>query len=445
MSSQVDTSAPVTGAPNLLALAKNISQKTTAIVEYLEANGLSQPSFDVPSPDTPNTAEYVSIYNSLQQSLDDLSMLVAGPKKFLRTFVCQANDLAALQVAFEFKFFHLVPAKGDVLLHNLAFAAGLDVDRTARIMRMLITQRIFAEKRPGYISHSAMSWMIAEDPEIHCAGHYTTDEMFKASVATADCLKSAPMLSDSLHSPFHTYHDVPMFGYYKRNPVHAVRFAKAMTGVAKLDRHINELRDCFDWGSLKSTVVDVGGGNGSTSIALARVSTAPYHKLRVTILNVNLGIPPPQLCRSRGLPRLHRPGPQALPDSLKSRITYQQYDFFTPQTQRDVGAFFIRQCTHNWNDADVIKIFRAFVPGLEGSKPGTPLLINDTVMPEPGTLPSHVERQLRQVDILMMIGLGAKQRSRAEFGALLREADPRYRVKSVHSEGPMGLVEAYLD
>ncbi|KAM3427269.1 hypothetical protein NHJ13734_009047 [Beauveria thailandica] len=427
MPSHIDATGAVLAVPNLVALAKNISQKTAAIVEYLEANGLSQPSFDVSSPDTPNTAEYVAIYDSLQQSLDDLSMLVAGPNKFLRTFVCQANDLAALQVAFEFKLFHLVPAQGHVSFHNLAFAAGLDIDRTARIMRMLMTQRIFTEKRPGYVSHSAMSWMIAKDPEIHCAGHYTTDEMFKASVATADSLRSSPMLSDSLHSPFYTYHHVPMFGYYKKNPVHAVRFAKAMTGVAKLDRHINELRDCFDWGSLKSTVVDVGGGNGSTSIALAQ----EFPHLNFIVQEAS--------------PDSIGQGLKLCPDSLMSRITYQQYDFFTPQTQRDVGAFFIRQCTHNWNDADVVSIFRAFVPGLEGSAPGTPLLINDTVMPEPGSIPSHIERQLRQVDILMMIGLGAKQRSRSEFEALLREADPRYRVKSVYSEGPMGLVEAYLD
>ncbi|XWW96275.1 hypothetical protein V2A60_004248 [Cordyceps javanica] len=427
MPSQIDATGAILAAPNLLALAKNIVQKTAAIVEYFEANGLSQPSFDASSPDTPNTTEYVAIYDSLQQSLDDLSMLVAGPKKFLRTFVCQANDLAALQVAFEFKLFHLVPAQGDVSFHSLAFAAGLDVDRTARIMRMLMTQKIFAEKRPGYVSHSSMSWKIAEDPEIHCAGHYTTDEMFKASVATADSLRSSPMLSDSVHSPFYTYHDVPMFGYYKNNPVHAVRFAKAMTGVAKLDRHINELRDCFDWGSLKSTVVDVGGGNGSTSIALAQ--EFPHLNFVVqegSLDSIGQGL---KLC----------------PDSLRGRISYQQYDFFTPQTQRDVGAFFIRQCTHNWNDADVVRIFRAFVPGLEGSAPGTPLLINDTVMPEPGSIPRHVERQLRQVDILMMIGLGAKQRSRFEFEALLREADPRYKVKSIYSEGPMGLVEAYLD
>lgn len=40
-----------------------------------------------------------------------------------------------------------------------------------------------------------------------------------------------------------------------------------------MDRHINELRDSFPWGELTGTIVDVGGGSGHISIALAKVST----------------------------------------------------------------------------------------------------------------------------------------------------------------------------
>jgi methylase of polypeptide subunit release factors len=40
-----------------------------------------------------------------------------------------------------------------------------------------------------------------------------------------------------------------------------------------VDRHIDELRDSYDWEKLQGTVVDVGGGSGHISIALAQVST----------------------------------------------------------------------------------------------------------------------------------------------------------------------------
>lgn len=130
---------------------------------------------------------------------------------------------------------------------------------------------------------------------------------------------------------------------------------------------------------------------------------------------------------------------------VEDRIRFMQHDFFEPQPLRDVAAFFIRQCTHNWCDKDVVRIFKGFVPGLEGSAKGTPLLINDTIMAEPGVRPAHEERALRQVDMLMMIGYGAKQRTMGEFGALLKEADPRYEIVGLHAGDSMGLLEVHLN
>lgn len=84
------------------------------------------------------------------------------------------------------------------------------------------------------------------------------------------------------------------------------------------------------------------------------------------------------------------------------------------------------------------------MPGLESAGPGTPLLINDIVMPVPGSLPIVEENTLRQMDVLMFVVLGAKQRSVAEFEALLRSADERYEIRHIHSEGAMGLIEVQL-
>jgi hypothetical protein len=130
--------------------------------------------------------------------------------------------------------------------------------------------------------------------------------------------------------------------------------------------------------------------------------------------------------------------------SLSSRITFTQHDFLTPQPVRNAAAFIIRQCTHNWSDADVVRIFQSLVPGLEGSVAGTPLLINDTILPEAGAVSAYEERALRQMDMLMMVGLGAKQRSRREFVELLKRADERFVVKRVRAEGSMGLLEVVL-
>jgi hypothetical protein len=89
-------------------------------------------------------------------------------------------------------------------------------------------------------------------------------------------------------------------------------------------------------------------------------------------------------------------------------------------------------------------MFKAVVPGLEGSAATTPLLINDIVLPEPGTVPRLHEREMRQADMVMMVCFGAKQRTKEEFEALLKEADERYYIHKVHDQGALGLLEVYL-
>jgi len=81
---------------------------------------------------------------------------------------------------------------------------------------------------------------------------------------------------------------------------------------------------------------------------------------------------------------------------------------------------------------------------LEKCKPGTPLLINDTVLPKLGDKTRFEERGLRQLDIGMMVVLNAKQRTDKEFRRLLKDADERFEVVKVHSDGSIGLVEVQL-
>ena len=138
-------------------------------------------------------------------------------------------------------------------------------------------------------------------------------------------------------------------------------------------------------------------------------------------------------------------GRETLHADLRDRVKYLQHSFFDPQPTKDAAAFLIRQCTHNWADHDVVTIFKSFVPGLERSSPDTPLLINDIIIPEPGTWPRHQERVVRQVDMVMLVNCGAKQRTKAEFESLLKDADPRYEIRNVFDNGPLGLLEVYLN
>lgn len=113
---------------------------------------------------------------------------------------------------------------------------------------------------------------------------------------------------------------------------------------------------------------------------------------------------------------------------LGDRISFMQHNFFQVQPIAGAGAYFFRQVLHNWSDEDCVTILRSLVPAMEKCEPGTPLLINDTIVPEPGTVARFEEHGVRQVDLMMLVALGAKQRTEAEFKQLLERADERFQV-----------------
>lgn len=261
--------------PSILGLAQKILELTQDMTKYFQANNLAAPTFALDSEDPPDTAEYRDLHATLKTSLEDLQRLIDGPRKWLRTFCTTGYDLGALQIALDFEFFQLVPAQGDISLEDLAKQAGLDVDRTSRIIRQLITYRFFEELRPGVISHSSTTLAMQQDEELRSVVHYSLDEMLKAA---ADCnisLKANPYEAHQNQNPFVTRHGVGIFEFYKNDPEKARRFAKAMAGLRRMDRHLDYLlKDGFNWSAIKGTVVDCGGGNGHISKSLAQVSVA---------------------------------------------------------------------------------------------------------------------------------------------------------------------------
>ena len=260
-----------------MGVAQDILEQTQAMTKYLQAHNLPAPTFTLDSQDPPATPEYRRLHATLKTSLEDLQRLVDGPRKWLREFCCTGYDLGALQVALEFGFFHLVPVNG-IKLEELAKQAGLDVDRTGRIVRQLMTYRIFEEHQPNVISHSSTSLLMQQDDDLRSVVHYSLDEMLKAA---ADCdisFRANPFEANQNISPFVTRHGVGIFEYYKNNPEKARRFAKAMAGLRKMDQHLdNLLKDGFGWSTIKGTVVDCGGGNGHIAKSLAGVSGLTIH------------------------------------------------------------------------------------------------------------------------------------------------------------------------
>lgn len=409
-------------------MARNVQEATSKIVKYLEETGQPEPTFKQDSTVIKGNDDFDNSRVELIDAAHDLMRLVNGPLNEFRQFFTTQYELAAFQVAVEFELFTKVPLGGKIGVAELAKSAGMDEDRCGRIVRSLATQHVFNEVEPDFFEHTASSAVVARDPHVQAFLGVQLDELFKAATAAAACIQNNPEESDAGHSPFSTRHGKPLYAYYEESPTHALRFAKSMVTVAALDRPVSAVRDEYPWAELgtKGKVVDIGGGNGHVSVYLA----SQFPELEFVVQEVS--------------PRMYADAEANLDPEIAKRVKFEQYDFFTEQPIKDASAFFIRQCIHNCNDRDSIKILKALVPALEKCKPGTPLLINDEILPKLNERSKYAERALRQYDMVMFVVLGAKQRTISDFEKLLKAADPRYELVKVHSSYPMGLIEIQL-
>ncbi|KAF2728791.1 O-methyltransferas-like protein [Polyplosphaeria fusca] len=410
----------------LLQLAQQIQDLTSKIVSDLSAHQIPEPNFTPSSTEIPETPETAHLRASLNDAATDLLRLVNGPRNDARNRICTLYDIVAWQAACEFGFFDAVPEDGGASISEIAVRANVDEERVGRFIRILATDRIFEEKEPGRFWHTARSVVFLRDRQIRDAVHYQVDEYFQAAAQTATSVKQTPDGFTLEKNPFVASHGAPLFQYYKQNPTLAARFASAMAGIGRMERQFDDLKDSYAWATLpKGKLIDIGGGNGHYAIALART----YPNLEITVQD--------------SLEMMAAASLQDLSD-LSGRVSFMQHNFFTAQPIACASAYLLRQVTHNWSDEDCIRIFRGIVPALEKSAPGTPLLVNDVVLPRAGEVGLYHERRLRQIDIMMMVALGAGQRSEGQFGELLRRADERLKIVGIHGTGNLSLMEVHL-
>ncbi|KAI1176168.1 putative O-methyltransferase [Nemania sp. FL0916] len=412
----------------ILETAREALKQAERLVGYLEKNGLEEPDFTSESAPHPENGEYDAIRTDLTQATQDLSLLASGPLQWIRTFCCCHHDLAAWQVALRFKFFTIVPLDRPITVKDIAAKAKMDEDRLRRVLKFLTTQRCFQELDGDRFEHTSLSAFIARNKDIEQCFAFEADEMFEASSLTASSIEKSPYTSEAVDSAFNLRFGTSPYKWYAENPERGHRFASAMAGYVQMNRDTTELRDRYPWAQLgDKKVVDVGGGSGHVSIYLANT----FPNLRFLVQDVNT-------C-------MLEEGPNR-PDypRVKDRVSFMQYSFYEPQPITDAGLFLLRQVIHNYPDDVCMKIFKSFVPAMEKSAPGTNLLINDMLLPPANVEQKVEEYHLRQIDIHMLNGYAAKQRTLDEFEYLLKGADPRFEIVKVHGKGVMGMIEVKL-
>ncbi len=222
---------------SIVALAERILSLSSQISLYLELNAHSEPNFTPNSPPVPDSPEYEALRAPLNDAALDLLRLVNGPKSSLREFFFSHYDLAALQVALDRRFFNHVPlptlhGANKASIAEVAEQAGMDEDRTGRVLKLLATHRIFeeVEGESGFFKHTANSALLARDGDFHATADMQMDDMLKAAAETSAVISSSPLaIEQDNSSAFHQRFGVSMYQYYERNPEKGTRFARAMS------------------------------------------------------------------------------------------------------------------------------------------------------------------------------------------------------------------------
>ncbi|KNG51752.1 sterigmatocystin 8-o-methyltransferase precursor [Stemphylium lycopersici] len=411
---------------SIASLADRVSALSKSITSYIDTSGYGQPNFTRSSPAVPETAEYEALRNQLNDAVLDLHRLVNGPKNLFRTQGYSCADAATTQVALSRKYFEHVPADDTgISAAELAEKAGMDEDRTNRFLKMLATQRVFEEVEDKF-RHTAASYFL-KTSKFAAMADMSYDDTFKAAMEMNKHIEESPFSSGLKNCAWYRKYNMNFYDFLETDPEKALRFSNAMAGWSLVDNSVNVLQNGFDWESLQNKkVVDIGGGNGHISIDLAK----HYPSLSFVVQDVSVY----QLSTTQST-------------EIQDRVTFQKYNYFTPQPVRDAAIYFYRVCFHNNNDEESVKMIRAIVPALENRDDEPRLLISDTIVPEraQGAITRSEEHQHRQQDMIMLTYFGGKERTEKNWRQLLEMADKRLEIVNInYSPSGAGLLEIRL-
>ncbi|THY13931.1 hypothetical protein D6D00_09989 [Aureobasidium pullulans] len=394
------------------SLASNVSILTT----YLDSVSYPAPPFDQSGPDVtlPKQApQHVKI--ARQQLMDQalqIFQLAAGPSEFLANLQPGYHNIAVLQWLCHFNIFRLVP-EGGISYSELAQAAGVSEDKLKGVARMAMTTRVFCEPSPGHIMHTSTSKLLATNPNHHDWAVFMCDLSAPTAASMVDAHQAWPNSDKKNQTAYNVafQHDQPYFDHLKQQPERHKQFAGYMQAVTTSEgTDLVHLINGFDWGSLgKARIVDIGGSSGHASAALAK----RYPQLHLTVQDL------PEVIVSSGAKAISTDA------DLSSRITFEPHSFFEEQTIHGADIYLLRMILHDWGFEDSVKILSNIVPSLGAN---SKIIIMDTVLPEPGSIPSSVERLLRVRDLTMMQVFNSQERAVEDWGKVFEKADPRLRV-----------------
>jgi O-methyltransferase len=222
------------------------------------------------------------------------------------------------------------------------------------------------------------------------------------------------MLAESIRtgrSVVPVLHGKESFDYFAEDPLHAELFNQTMSSISALTDAT--VVAAYDF-SAHSTIVDVGGGHG---LLLANILAATpgvqgvLYDLPAIVSTVSKS-----LCHSR----------------MADRVRLEAGSFFDAVPSGG-DAYVLKNIVHDWPDDKAVQILRNLRAA--AGEHATVLLVELVI-------PDH-DRDFagKWADLEMLLNLGARERTAAEYRNLLRQAGFEM-IRVVPTASPLSLVEA---
>jgi hypothetical protein len=290
---------------------------------------------------------------------------------------------------------------------EVAKAAGTHPGATRRLMRGLASLGVFSREdgeryrvtevgrflrsdTPG----SLKNMFIGESDTVHWRSWERLDD----AVRTGDPRPKAVF-------------GVPAFDYYAQHPDEGAQFGKAMENVSRFAA--NAVLGAYDFSDAR-TIMDVGGGNGSMTIAI--LETTPDARGLVVDLPYIEG-PAKERIRAAG---------------LESRARFEPVNFFE-RVPQGADVHMLKFILHDWNDEECVQILKNCRAAIA---PDGRLVAIEMVVPEQ-IQPDFVH----VMDLNMLVMTGGQERTAQEYETLFAKAGFRLS-RVVPTASPFSVIEA---
>ena len=289
---------------------------------------------------------------------------------------------------------------------EIADAVGADRDALVRVLRGLVTDEVLAEEADGRFALTPVGECLRSGPGAALA---RGEVYYEAAAGLLDTVREGG-------TAFEHVHGERFFDHLARHPDREAAFQGSMA--ARSEQEAHDVAAAYDFSGLRR-LVDVGGGRG---ILLA------------TILRANPDLHGVLTDREAAIPAARAHLDDA---SVGDRADCIAADFFTT-VPAGADAYMLSRVIHDWDDDDARRILGTCRGAMVDSPPSR-LLVVEAILPER----AHDRPAAIRMDIHMLLLLGARERTEAEFRALLGSSG--FEVQQVvmtASPAGLGVIEA---